>query len=169
MAPRLSFALSSLAIAIVGFALAGSASCSAQGEGDRCTSFNGAQSNNAINGTDECQNGLICQPGSFFAANAAQYGSYDRCCPPPGTVGKEQLAAACQTGVQDAGAVDSGSGVFDGGSDTGPSDAKSTSDAPSDTTPDTTPEASPDAGADAASDAMGNAKGDAPSDAPDAG
>jgi hypothetical protein len=123
-------------VAFLGLAFAIPA-CSASGEGDRCTYFmptSSAAANvcqeNAINGTDECQDGLVCYPATTF--NTAVTGSYDRCCP-------MDLATATVMACQTAGTLDGGNpssgrdGGLDGTSDGNESDAKS--DAPKDGAP----------------------------------
>jgi type III secretion protein S len=103
-------------VAFLGLAFAIPA-CSASGEGDRCTYFmptSSAAANvcqeNAINGTDECQDGLVCYPATTF--NTAVTGSYDRCCP-------MDLATATVMACQTAGTLDGGnpSSGRDGGLD----------------------------------------------------
>jgi hypothetical protein len=148
VAHRLSFAFCTVAVALVGFASVGPG-CSAQGEGDRCTFFPNALNNNAINGTDECQDGLICYSGQGFA-DYSQGFTFDRCCPP--VLSPTDPIEACQSNSNviggDAGAGADAPFVV-------PSDA-TTSDA---TSHDAKPEAS-----DGASDG-GDALGDAPADA----
>jgi hypothetical protein len=120
--------------------------CSASGEGDRCTFFPSPPNSacpNSINGTDECQSGLVC----YAAFNTAEF-PYDRCCP-PGLVGA--TVPACQM-----------AGTIDGGNPTSGRDA-----AP-DTSTDTSTDALTDAPADGPSDAMEEG-GDAPSDAKPSG
>jgi hypothetical protein len=139
------YAFITVAVALMGFSIAGSG-CSAQGEGDRCTFFNSGSTIDAgINGTDECQSGLVCWSGMMFPNT---YGTYDRCCPP-------NLAQAtvvqCETGGQIADASPSAGAdaSFDVATDTSTtdatsdakldakSDAKSPLDAPSDAPSDT--------------------------------
>jgi hypothetical protein len=98
----------------------GSPACSASGEGDRCTAFSnltGPPSNstttydpNALNGTDECQDGLVCYAAANF--NIELTGNYDRCCP---MVLAQSTVLACQmVGTIDGGNPTSGR---DGGAD----------------------------------------------------
>ena len=62
--------------ALLGVGVGGSgAGCSGQGEGERCTHFDNADAD--VNGTSECQSGLICTP----AFNIETTGPFDRCCP----------------------------------------------------------------------------------------
>jgi hypothetical protein len=63
-------------VALAGVVAVGSG-CSNQGEGERCTSIRNAEGNSAINGTQDCQDGLVCYP----AFNIEATGDYDRCCP----------------------------------------------------------------------------------------
>ena len=73
----------------------GAGGCSAQGEGDRCTFFNNS-ADPSVNGTDECQDGLVC----MAAFNTTQF-PYDRCCPP-------NLAAATVPACEPNGAIEGG-------------------------------------------------------------
>ncbi len=76
------------------------AGCLGQGEGERCTYFPG--SDPSVNGTDECQNGLVCYPSQTFPSTT---GDYDRCCPPvlsQSTVPACQTSTGCPTCGQDA-------------------------------------------------------------------
>jgi hypothetical protein len=145
VAYRLSIAVCTVAVALVGFSLAGPG-CSAQGEGDRCTFFPNQQNNNAVNGTDECQNGLICYSGQQFA-DYSQGFTFDRCCPP--VLNPQDAVEACQS-----------SSNVTGGNPTAGADASFGSDT---STTDATPQA-----ADGASDAA-DAQADAGADSADAG
>ncbi len=89
---------SAICIAVVGLAgmVAAGAGCSNQGEGERCTFFpNGSESINGstpTNGTQDCQDGLVCEQGTNFPTAT---GTYDRCCPPDQANATVQ---ACMTG-----------------------------------------------------------------------
>jgi hypothetical protein len=136
VAHRFSFAVRTVAVTLVGFSIAGSG-CSAQGEGDRCTYFQGgsAAADPDINGTSECQGGLLCYSGMGGGFNPA-YGTYDRCCPV--ILSTDDTVAACQKVGQGTGDATAGSGVsFDAtteasGTDGGSSSDADSSDAPSD-------------------------------------
>jgi hypothetical protein len=136
----------------------GGTGCSAGGEGDRCTYFQSPYP--SINGTDECQDGLLCTPYSAFSSNNINMtGEYDRCCPPMGVAA---TVVACQPGgnLGDASPSSGRDASFDVGSestsDVHATDAKSDADtsSPEDSSHDAPPSDAP------ASD------GKAPADAP---
>jgi hypothetical protein len=120
---RFSFAVASVTVAFVGFSFVWSG-CSAQGEGDRCTFFPNEQANNAINGTDECQDGLICYPGSTAQFDPT-FGTYDRCCPM--NLPQSTVQACLPAPLIDAGRdAEMGDGAFvDAEPDTAKADAPS--------------------------------------------
>jgi hypothetical protein len=135
--------LCTVIVAGVGLAL-GVSGCTGQGEGDRCTFFpNSALP--SVNGTDECQDGLVCTP----AFNITEF-PYDRCCPPVLT---QSTVPAC-----------SPNGIIDGGNPTSGRDA--TFDTTTDTNDATTQDAKKDAPKESAADAKKDASSDAPSDTP---
>jgi hypothetical protein len=72
----------------------GSDGATAQGEGGRCTFVPNEQNNNALNGTDECQAGLLCYPGQQFP-DYSQGVTFDRCCPP--VLSPTDAIAACRS------------------------------------------------------------------------
>jgi hypothetical protein len=119
VAYRLSIAVCTVAVALVGFSLAGPG-CSAQGEGDRCTFFPNQQNNNAVNGTDECQDGLICYSGQQFA-DYSQGFTFDRCCPP--VLNPQDSVEACQSSSNVTGGNPTAGGDASSGSDTSTTDA----------------------------------------------
>jgi len=135
VAHRLSFAVCTIAVALGGFSLAGPG-CSAQGEGDRCTFFPNQQNNNAVNGTDECQDNLICYSGQQFA-DYSQGFTFDRCCPPvlsptdpieacqktSNVTGGNPTAGADASFVGDTSTTDASSEASDGASDAGDAQA----------------------------------------------
>jgi hypothetical protein len=153
------YAFITVAVALMGFSIAGSG-CSAQGEGDRCTYFPGNQVDAGINGTDECQDGLVCWSGTAFPNT---YGTYDRCCPPNlanATVVQCETGGGIDGSIPTAGADAS----FDVSTETSTTDAKS---AESSTDAKSEAESSTDAHSDAKSSSDVQ---DAPSEAPkDAG
>jgi hypothetical protein len=121
-------------VALLGLAWTGSA-CTAGGEGDRCTWFPTPSNSidpNSINGTDECQSGLVC----WQAFNIVETGDYDRCCPP--ILADSTVAACMASGNIDGGNPTSGreGGAGEASTDAKTSDVKASdakaSDAPSD-------------------------------------
>jgi hypothetical protein len=149
VAYRFSRSVCVVLVALSGLAVGGSG-CSAQGEGDRCTAFPGADP--SINGNDECQDGLVCTP----AFNTMDY-PYDRCCPP---VLSQATVPACEpSGALDGGNPTSGrDSSFDGTVDAkdSTSDIK-TSDTKSDASKDGASDASPDSSPDSPSDGKSTA------------
>lgn len=75
MRHRLRSAICIAVVALAGVVAVGSG-CSNQGEGERCTAI-GDDPNPSTNGTQDCQDGLVCIP----AINVQATGNYDRCCP----------------------------------------------------------------------------------------
>jgi hypothetical protein len=73
---RLRSAVCIAVVALAGVVAVGSG-CSNQGEGERCTAIGNAGGNPATNGTQDCQDGLVC----YTAFNIQATGDYDRCCP----------------------------------------------------------------------------------------
>jgi hypothetical protein len=145
VAYRLSIAVCTVAVALVGFSLVGPG-CSAQGKGDRCTFFPNQQNNNAVNGTDECQDGLICYSGQQFA-DYSQGFTFDRCCPP--VLNPQDSVEACQSSSNVTGGNPTAGADASFGSDTSTTDATlQAADGASDTG-----DAQADAGADSGVDA----------------
>jgi hypothetical protein len=144
----------------VGLSIVG-AGCAAQGEGDRCTYFQGgaAAANPDINGTSECQGGLICWRGtSGFNPST---GTYDRCCPPVPVPG--DTVAACEQVTQ-------GSGTPTAGADASfdvTSEAATVTDSGSDAASDAKEHSDAKASSDAKHSSDAEEKGDAASDASD--
>jgi len=122
VAYRFSLSVCAVAVACLSISIAWSG-CSAQGEGERCTFF-GNNANPSINGSDDCQSGLSCFPGSDFPNTD---GTYDRCCPLDyQSLPSEQLVPACQVKkAPDAGIVEMSDGAFDVGVDSSQPDAGS--------------------------------------------
>lgn len=88
-------------------------SCTNQGEGDRCST---------LNGNDDCQDGLVCTPGS--ALNPPQ--NTDICCPSDRS---QATTTVCSIGAGDGGQAPlPDAGGSDVGSDTA-TDAPSATDA----------------------------------------
>ena len=140
LAPFALFAAVATAVATV--TLSGSIACTNQGEGDYC---------DPLNGDNDCQNGLKCEPAPGLSSSLAHN---DRCCPTDTALAK---TAACMAGAFDGGGPtatpDAGNEAGADASIDAPSEA-TVSDAPvADTATEaaTTPDASVDAGADAAS------------------
>jgi hypothetical protein len=92
------------------------ASCSNQGEGERCTLFNGGDAGE--NGTSECSAGLVCTVTAYYTPNVSTtgVGTLGVCCPPSGTA---STAPACNqtTGGSTTGGPPAGDGGFDGATD----------------------------------------------------
>jgi hypothetical protein len=131
---RISLGLLALSL----FALAlGGPGCAAGGEGDRCTYFMSA--NPSINGTDECQDGLACYPGTSSGFNTNTTGTYDRCC--PSELSQATVPACMQGGMLDGGCPTCGR---DSSTDTA-TDTKKRDTGGSETSKDTASENSPDA------------------------
>jgi hypothetical protein len=91
----------------------GSDGATPQGEGGQCTFVPDEQNNNALNGTDECQAGLLCYPGQQFA-DYSQGVTFDRCC--PAILSPTDPIAACRssgsvTGGNPTAAADASFGV----------------------------------------------------------
>jgi hypothetical protein len=107
---------SAICIAVVALAgvVATGAGCSNQGEGERCTAI-ADDSNPATNGTQDCQDGLVC----ISAVNIQATGNYDRCCP---ATQAQATVEACMMGTlaggnptegRDAAFVESGADAAD--------------------------------------------------------
>jgi hypothetical protein len=93
--------------------------CNNEGEGERCTFFNGGDAGE--NGTDECSVGLVCTANDYYMANSTVLtgaGMLGVCCPPPGT---PSTAAACSPNLGGSmmGGRPAGDGSFDAGHDSG--------------------------------------------------
>jgi hypothetical protein len=87
---------------IAGLALAALDGCSRQGPGERC---------DTANGSNDCQDGLVCVSKETLRGNASL------CCP-AGQIGPESIVPGCTYGattvVQDSGVSQSGDAASDG-------------------------------------------------------
>ncbi|HEX4448895.1 MAG TPA: hypothetical protein VH044_19275 [Polyangiaceae bacterium] len=138
LAPFALFAAVATAVAV----LTGSIACTNQGEGDYC---------DPLNGDNDCQNGLKCEPAPGLSSSLAHN---DRCCPTDTALATTE---ECMVGAFDGGGPtetpDAEAGAGADATLDAPSEA-TVSDAPAaDTATEaaTTPDASADAGNDAAS------------------
>jgi hypothetical protein len=162
---RLRSAICTAVVALAGVVAVGSG-CSNQGEGERCTSIGNAGGNTATNGTQDCQDGLVC----YQAFNIQATGDYDRCCPANLAQATVEacmmgtLAGGNPTDGRDAAFVESGADAADAKStrdgkdedvaekDVKAADAKTEDAEKADAEKDAEPDADKDSAADSSSD-----------------